>query len=1119
MNPPATNTPPPRPGFLSGLLDRILSRVRPTPPKPHPPTLGSLTPDGRFQFFQPRDVDAFFEGRDAHAAIKFDAYAHLHPRRWVLDILLFCIALALYLLTMSWSAFPGLPTNELLSKMSVEATPSPTDFLWGWMVRALDRFPILPLSSWMGLVSAFCGALTVAMLADLMMNVGYLVRNEPGTWSFEFEAYGRRLSAFCAGLFLAVCPPFWIASTRSLPHTFHTAMLMACTCLFSRYQHWGRKRDLFALALLFGIGCTESSAFLVFLPVFITLMIRELIRWNKASSVWYNLLLWGTLAASASALYAVNARILYRRALFMEIYASPFDALLGILRTQLSAVITVNGHPGFLVLLAFTLVPWIIAFLLTHRSPWFYERWEVCVRITCLAGLLGILYDLPYSPWNLMGMYPYLVTPYLLVAASFGYLCGEFLIFGERNKLCETRAIQKYLHRISFVFALCLPFVVAGAAVPNHRTSDGRYAALVEEAARDILARRGEGRDIFFSSGILDNTLRLLTWQRRDPTCFINTRQLNSRTYLKTLTRFIVDPVLAPMLAKGDIVKFLDELLLNRGDYFRIGLIDFTNPVFLEYGDFLPDGYFYTVEPDLSSVDWTARIEHQRPFWALLQGMRETEIPATNPMYGFREALLRIAGKGIDNFAIELLRAGRDADANEVLRIGHAIDPENVSILLNLASMASEYPLEEGFDPEAEVDFLLPLLHGHRWNCGANFGFVWNARDWVRNGRVWAISGEVPRTLAERRAAENNFEEDALHAKWCDIAFALYGVPRPDEIACRNALVRDDRDQHALLDLAFLAMRVKDLEMARAYVVEASNVGHVENDLFFHRAILQYLLGEKDEAYESIRFQTSYDTLSERLWLTDLLMAEAAGDEKETYRARSSLAMFRPGTLGAHLSLARHFMDLKNWSLAQRELDRAAELSPSTVILWEMMGEVASQTGNSALMQVSLRALQARNPQHYLKFQNEGMMAYQRGDLEAAEKAFRNGIVQQRDPFLLNNLAHVITERGGDYYNALSLVNEAIRRDPTEISFLATRAAINLHLGDPAATLEDLFALKKAGQMNHSRWLLCMEALVQLGKCEEARRVGLSISRDPALSPADLTRIHDLIRSCTPAPL
>ena len=1109
----------PRPSFFRALCARVAARIDPRPPPPRrpaapPPTLGSRTPDGRFQFFQPRDVDAFFEGRDAHAAIKFDAFAHLHPRRWVIDVALFCIALTLYLLTMSWTAFPGQPTNELLSKMSVEATPSPTDFLWGWMVRILDRFPILPIPSWMGLVSAFCGALTVAMMADLMMNVGYLVRNEPGPWSFEFEAYGRRLSAFCAGLFLAVCPPFWIASTRSLPHTFHMAMLMACTCLFSRYQHWGRKRDLFALAALYGVGVTEAAPCLVLLPVFATLMIRELVRWNKASSVWHHLLLWGTLAVSAAGLYAFNAHVLYKRGLFMEIYASPVDALLGILRAQLSVVSAANGHPGFLVLMAFTLIPWIIAFLVTHRSPWFYERWEVCVRLTCVAGLLGILYDLTYSPWHLMGMYPYLVTPYLVVAASFGYMCGDFLILGERNKLCENRTYQKVLHRLSFAFALCLPFATAGAAFRNHGTADGEYAALVDTAARDILDRRGQDRDIFFSSGILDNTLRLLTWQKRDPTCFINTRQLNSRTYLKTLTRFIIDPVLSPMLAKGDIIKFLDELLLNRGDYFRIGLIDFTNPVFLEYGDFVPDGYFCTVEPDLASVDWTARLEHQRPFWELLRGMRATEIPESNPMHRFREALLRIAGKGVDNFAIELLRAGRPADANEVLRIGHAIDPENVSILLNLAAMASEFPLEEGFDPDEEVDRIIPLIHGYRWNCGANFGFVWDARAWVRNGRVWAISAEVPKTLAERRDARNNFEEDALHAKWCDIAFAYYGIPLPDEIACRNALVRDDHDQRALLDLAFLALRSKDLEMARAYVVEAISVGHAESEVAFHRAILQYLGGEKDEAYESVRFQTSYDTLSERLWITDLLMAEEAGDEKEIFRARSSLAMFRPGTLGAHLSLARHFMDLKLWSLAQRELDRAAELAPSTVILWEMMGEVAAQTGNSALMQVSLRALQARNPQHYLKFQNEGLMAYQQGDLERAEKAFRNGIVQQRNPFLLNNLAHVITERGGDYYNALSLVNEAIRREPTEISFLATRAAINLHLDDPASTLQDLLALKKAGQMNHTRWILCMEALVKLGKCEEARRVGLSIARDPALSPADLARIHDLIAAC-----
>ncbi|MBR4188835.1 MAG: DUF2723 domain-containing protein [Kiritimatiellae bacterium] len=1113
---PPSPSPSPRPGFLARTAARAAARLRPARPPERPPTLGSVAPDGRFQFFQPREVDAFFEGRDAHAAIKFDAYAHLHPRRWAIDILLFCIALALYLGTMSWSAFPGQPTNELLSKMSVEATPSPTDFLWGWLVRALDRVPILPLPTWMGLFSAFCGALTVAMLADLMMNVGYLVRNEPAPWSFEFEAYGRRLSAFCAGLFLALCPPFWIASTRSLPHTFHMAMLMACACLFSRYQHWGRKRDLFALALLYGVGVAEASLFLLFLPLFAVLMLRELLRWNKLSSPGHHLLLWGTLAAAAVSLHLADARVLFRRGLFMEIYSGPFDALLGILRAQLSVVPAVNGHPGFMLLAAFTATPWIIAFLLTHRSPWFYERWEVCVRFTCFAGLLGLLYDLPYSPWRLMGMAPFVVAPYLVVAASFGYLCGEFLILGERNKLCETRPVQRVLRRISFVFALCLPLAVAGAAVPNHRTADGRYAALVGEAARDILSRRGEGRDIFFSSGLLDNTLRLLTWQRRDPTCFINARQLNSRAYLKTLTRFIVDPVLSPMLAKGDIVKFLDELLLNRKEYSRIGLIDFTNPVFLEYGDFVPDGYFYTVEPDLAAIDWDARIEHQRPFWDLLRQIRDAPIPATNPMHGFRSALLRVAGKGIDNFAIELLRANRPADANEVLRIGHSIDPDNVSILLNLASMASDYPLGDGFDPELEVDRIVPLIHGHRWNCGANFGFVWDARSWVRNGRVWAISAEVPRTLAERRGAANDFEGDSLHAKWCDIAFALYGVPLPDETACRNALVRDDHDQRALLDLAFLAMRAQDLEMARAYIVEAGTVGHAENDLSFHRAVLRYLLGEKAEAFEAIRFQTSYDTLSERLWLTDMLMAEAASDEKETHRARSTLAMFRPGTLGAHLSLARHFMDLKLWSLAQRELDRAAGIAPSSVILWEMMGEVASQTGNAALMQVSLRALQARNPQHYLKYQNEGLMAYRQGDLERAERAFRNGIVHQRNPFLLNNLAHVIAERGGDCRDALSLVEEAIRRDPTEISFLATRATVNLRLGDPAATLRDLDTLENAGQMTPSRLLLRLEALVQLGQCEEARRLALSLSHAPALPPAALPRLPSLLLPCPP---
>jgi tetratricopeptide (TPR) repeat protein len=1070
-----------------------------TPPRPTPP------PGGRFRFLRPLA---------APAGIRADAFAHLRPRRWQIDLFLFAAALALYLLTLSWSPFPGPPAGELLSRLRPDAAPAPSGLLWGWIARAIARTTVLPAASWMALVAAFCGALSVALMADLMMCVGYLVGQDPAPRSFESEAYGRRLSALCAGLFLMLCPPFWIASTRSLPHTFRTAMLMACAALFSRYQHWGRKRDLFALALLFGTGLSDSAVFLVFLPAFVPLMLRELVRWNKLASFPHHALLWGTLLASAGALLAANVLALCRRAASAGIPASPSGAFLGILRAHWNAVFSAGSHPGFLLLLAFAAVVWLVAFVLSHRSPWFYGRWEIAIRLACVLGALGILWNAPCSPWRLMGMSPFPVAPYLVIAASFGYMCGEFLVLGERNELREVRPSRKLLPRLSFAFALCLPFASASAACRNWGIADGRYAALAGNAAGEILSRRGEGRDIFFSSGVLDDTLRLLARERREPVRFATPPLFDSRAGRESLARSIADPGLSPALLEGGIAGFLDELVLNRGEARRLGFIGFESPVFLGYGEFVPDAGFCTLEPDPASVDWTARTENQRPFWALLRDMRDIPIPAGNPFRPVREALLRAAGRDIDNYAVALLRAGFPDRAREVLRIGRGIDPGNIAILLNLASLDSGSPAGDGFDPEAEVDRLLPSVHGLRWDCAGRFGCILNARDWVRKGRVWAISGEAPAPPAGRRETGSRFGEGALHAKWIDIAFACYGLPLPDEAACRRALVRDDRDRQALLDLAFLAMRANDPDMARACLAEAASAGHSGADTAFHRAILRYLDGEKDEAFESIRVQTTRDTLSERLWLADLLMAEEAADAKETDRARDALAAFRPDTLGARLSLARHFMDLRLWDLAQRELDRAAGLSPSSVVLWEMMGEVAARTGNATLMQVSLRALQARDPQHYLKYQNEGLLAYRQGDLERAEQAFRDGLARQRDPFLLNNLAHVVNERHGDCGDALALVDEAIRRAPGELSFLATRAAVNLSLGNPASALRDLFVLKKAGRMNRSRWILCMEALVQLGKCGEARRVGLAIARTPALAPAELDRIATLLQSC-----
>ena len=172
-------------------------------------------PPLKYTFFPPRGVDAVHSGRDPHAVVRDDPLGLLFPTARQLGVFFFVFPLLVYLCSLSWGPFPGLPVHVLLSHLKLEAAPPPLDMLWGWVVRVADRLPGLSISGWLGLFSAVCGAASISLLSQLTLRVGYLIRNEPGPDAFIREARARRLSATVAGFFCTFCIPFWIASTRS----------------------------------------------------------------------------------------------------------------------------------------------------------------------------------------------------------------------------------------------------------------------------------------------------------------------------------------------------------------------------------------------------------------------------------------------------------------------------------------------------------------------------------------------------------------------------------------------------------------------------------------------------------------------------------------------------------------------------------------------------------------------------------------------------------------------------------------------------------------------------------------------------------------------------------------
>ncbi|MGD9782670.1 MAG: tetratricopeptide repeat protein [Kiritimatiellia bacterium] len=1075
-----------------------------------------MTPDGQakpapahkpFSFFPHRPFEIQDEGRDPHALIRDDPLARQFPTSTHIGIALFCVSLVLYLATMSWTAFPGLPTRMLATHLKLEFTPPATDSLWGLMVRVATHLPGLALPGWMGLASAVCGAASVALLGRLVMRVGYVIRNEPGVDSLRREAQARRLSGLVSGLFLAFCVPFWVASTRSLPATFHVLLLLSAAWFFSQYQLWGKRRHLLLLGFLYGAGITEFPTFIVFLPLAVFLAARETFRW-KAWSRWTDhLALWGGTLAGLS-LYAFNAYVLYRRGLPLELYDSPMAAWIQIARDQLALIFRIQYHPGFLVVMFLSLVPWLTLFAMSRRSPWFYERGQVAVRLILAVGLLAVLYNATFSPWNLIGMGYLMVTPYVLLAVCMGYMVGEFWILGEINPLVDLFWNRHVFRRISSVFTVVLMLAVAGGVAHNWRIADGRPGAAIDKAAAEILDRL-EGRDFVFSSGMLDDSLRLAIWTRRAPVFLVSAPRTSSPTYLKLLSYMISGEALSGPLREGNFGLFLENLMMSATGPGRTSIVDLPD-VFREFGYLAPDGFLYRLEKNPGAVDVPALAERQKPFWDRMALLAERPAPEQNPVRPYQDVLCLMVSKVANNLGVMQAERGDEAAAVETFRAARRIYPENASVFLNLLELARRRGLPEEAEWEAEWTERLEKLGGDRWALGVRHGYVWNAREWVRRGRVWAMSGSPETDEGARLKPPKPEEESDGAMERMDKAYLLWGRPIPPENYYRGLLMRDGRDTGALMSLCQLSLRRGDAEAAAAYLEEALAMGLPEDEVAFDRAMIDLAQGEKDKAMDQLDALARSTPGDLRLWMAFVLLKDA--EDPASLQAVKTLQGHPTAGPEVWLSLASVFMERLRWAEAKAELEKAIHQDSKNAQAWEMMMLVSQELGDNRLRQASMRALLARDPNHYLRFQNQGVEYYAKGEFELAEKAFRDGIRRKRNPVLMNNLADVLIRRGGDLQEALSWVDEALRRQPGNVAMLSTRAEVLMNLDRFAEARADLQQALTLRGRDVSMLVMLARCYEKEGDRDRALKVAKALARNPGqLDAGQKAAVRDML--------
>jgi tetratricopeptide (TPR) repeat protein len=1020
-------------------------------------------------------------------------------------------ALGLYGATLSRGAFPGLPARSLAWHLWLDATPTLLDSLWGRLVRVCAMLPGESLAFWVGALSAVFGAACVALVAVLAMRVRYALHDAHDPQELAREEQARWLSGLTAGLFVALCIPFWVLSTRSLPGTFHLFLLLGATFLFSEYQRTGRPGFLYAMGLVYGVGIAEFPTFWVFAPFAALLVARAMLQ--RAAFSWPVVLRTGLCLVPGLLLYLWNGWTLWAdAAVRLRGFGTVGSVIWFIWRDQWHLIVHAPQTTGFLLVLALTVVPWGVLFLMRPKKPaWRFSAWQVFLRLVVLAAALGALFDAALSPWHFFGMHYLMVTPYLILAACAGGVAGEFWVMGQVREH-RNAGVGQPLRSVMGVLAVLVPVAALVAGYLNLPVADGRPGTVVEELAGEALDAMN-GRDVLLSGGVLDDSIRILAHQRGQPLAVVTASQTATKLYRDYLALTFDHPRQRALLQVG-FSAFFQDFLADDGNLRRTAALDLADPL-REFGYLVPDRLIYRVETDETQVDLQALAASQRDFWARMEALASTPLDERNPAFGYRQFLLRMASKVANNLGFSLIERGDPDAAEAFFHQARRIHPDNISALLNLLTIAqaNDRPEAEAYLAEWEAFKQRQVDSRVMWSLGSLYGYVYNTGFLVRHGMMWAVSGKPRMAEAELRRASGGGAVDANVKAFLARAYLHGGEFQRSTDYYHEALAENPRDLRTLLMLVQLAIRAEDYPEAERLLARAEEAGVNPLQLRFERAVLAYLQGKPDAALAALKALVAQEREDVRAWAL-LAMLTGDGRDAATYeRALKALQNLRGTSPDVRLMLAELYIGRQDWAQARAELDQVTRMNPRMVRAWELLVHVDFRERKRELAEDHVRVLLTLDPDNYTGNLMLGSFQYGRAQYALAESSYRAALNARRDAAVLNDLAYLLMIKEGPLNEARELIEDALLMQPDNTVYLSTRGELNLREGRLDEAETDLQRVLAVLPDHAQTSLLVAQLYAARGQKVAALELAESLAdRQGELAPEQQLRLQELLR-------
>lgn len=957
-------------------------------------------------------------------------------------------AFLVYLWSIMPGAFPGDPASLVARAVGVKPQLSAEHAVWAWLASFVAGFRQDNIVFRVNFLSAVCGALSVGLLYLVVTRLLSQVIDE--TLSGRLPPARRALGAavvrravllggVCASLALAYCIPFWIASTQSYYHTLYVAWLLGSVLLLLQYIRTGRIGWAILFSSVHAAGMTQASAFIAFAPLLGAALLFML--WRKDDFDLRSLLPIVLAGFAGGCLIFFNAGVFFRSEGFELMGYGGFFQVVRLLVNSLRAGITGSlPRVGWMIIVGLTIAPWMAAMVASFRALNEERDWSFYALHAAIATVtVAVLIDIKASPWRFMGVSDATIIPYVLTSMTFGYLAAYLLLLVTHALDIPDVPRKWRLARILRTAVMVVfPLFAVVAALLNFRETDHRrtrFIALYADRLLDNLA----GRSWLVTNGVLDDVLLLRAKERGIPLRCISLADNSSDVAIRYFKRHI-DNIRLKNTADLGFVSMLQEWITSEpsaGTDLALALV----PDLWGTGDYevQPNGLVFlgVKDEEFKAQQVPALLERHNALWdEMEQALAAVPESASDRIQFYRDRIVRPQVSFIgNNLGYMLETMGKNKESFAVYDRMHAFDPDNVSALLNWATMVFNGQAPEKKDAVVrDLDALNRKLDGSQlpiWSLARVFGYVSRPETFAQLGWSWASSGQPNLALrALSRAEESTPPEHraAIRASMAHIHM-LRDRPEESERVYFEMLVEDAANREALMGLVRIFTLRGDVARAREFLQRAEKAGVPKSQLLVSTAMITHAEGNTAVARAILQEQIDLDPKNVQAMaiLCALLVQErdvkgleaaigklelAAGpDSYQVLIARGSLAELVGDRRAARDHFLRAYRFMPN---AVALLDRILKLD------FQLADKIAAAEHAKTMLRLDLRNSFA----NYLM----GSLASERRDYAAAEDFLRVSVASEATVANLNDLADVLVRRK-QIEEAELRVNQAFKLD------------------------------------------------------------------------------------------